>query len=59
MQRMKDNEATEIQGDKNNLIYRLWPTYVLSGSLKVESGRKLIDIVRVVKVDMDPWNINN
>ena len=56
---MKDNEATELQGDKNNWIYRLWPTYVLSDSLKVESGRKLIDIIRVVKVDMDPWNINN
>ncbi len=32
------------------IIYRIWPAYVLSDSLNVESGHKLIDIVRVVKV---------
>jgi hypothetical protein len=58
-QRIKGDEAAELQGDRNNWIYRVWPTYVLSDSLKVESGHKLIDLVRAVKVDMDPWNINN
>ena len=57
--RTKPDAATELEGDINNWIYRIWPTYVLSDSLKVESAHKLIDLVRVVKIDMDPWNINN
>ena len=56
---MKPDAATELEGDINNWIYRIWPTYVLSDSLKVESAHKLINLVRVVKIDMDPWNINN
>jgi hypothetical protein len=52
-------EDTELQGDRNNWIYRIWPTYVLSDSIRFESGHKLIGLVRTHPIETDPWNINN
>jgi len=49
----------ELAGDRNNWIYRIWPTYVLSDALKFESARTIIALSRTHKIDTDPWNINN
>jgi hypothetical protein len=43
---MKQNEAIELAADRDNWIYRIWPTYVLTDSLKTESGRTIIAVLR-------------
>lgn len=52
-------EDINLAGDRDNLIYRIWPTYVLSDSIKVEALRGVIGVARQGKIDMDPWNIRN
>jgi hypothetical protein len=60
MARIKSGfEDINLAADRDNLIYRIWPTYVLSDSIKVEATRTIIGIVRQGKIDMDPWNIRN